>query len=119
MNTRPNAAVFRTAAVAGVVLAMVLSSNGAQADTLSQALVQAYLINPQLRAQRADTRATDENLPSALSGYRPSLNASANDGVLGELYIPPVSVGNPVRYFRIPPESRFNSPRIYSMAFAR
>jgi outer membrane protein len=65
-------------AVAGSVLGM--SCGGAAADTLEWALVQAYQNNPSLNAQRASLRATDENVPQALSGYRPKLTVSANGG---------------------------------------
>lgn len=50
------------------------------ADTLETALVQAYQNNPQINAQRAALRATDEGVPQALSGYRPRLNATATIG---------------------------------------
>ena len=49
----------------------------AAADTLEWALVQAYQNNPSLNAQRASLRATDENVPQALSGYRPKLSVTA------------------------------------------
>ncbi len=52
----------------------------AAADTLEWALVQAYQNNPSLNAQRATLRATDENVPQALSGYRPKLSVTANGG---------------------------------------
>jgi outer membrane protein len=52
----------------------------AAADTLEWALVQAYQNNPSLNAQRAALRATDENVPQALSGYRPKLAITANAG---------------------------------------
>src|SRR5580700_3752381 len=57
-----------------------ISCGGAQADTLEWALVQAYQNNPSLNAQRASLRATDENVPQALSGYRPKLSVTANGG---------------------------------------
>jgi outer membrane protein len=53
-------------------------SVAARADTLESALAQAYLNNPQLNAQRASVRATDENVSQALSGYRPRMSATAN-----------------------------------------
>ena len=58
------------------------SSSGlpAVADTLEWALVQAYQNNPSLNAQRASLRATDENVPQALSGYRPKLSVTALGG---------------------------------------
>ena len=46
---------------------------GAGSTTMNGALIQAYQNNPQLNSQRAATRATDENVPTALSGYRPRL----------------------------------------------
>jgi outer membrane protein len=52
--------------------------------TIEAALVQAYINNPQLNAQRAATRAVDENVPTALSGYRPRLIGNAN---LTDVYI--------------------------------
>jgi outer membrane protein len=57
-----------------------LVSLAAQADTLEWALVQAYQNNPSLNAQRASLRATDENVPQALSGYRPKLSLAATGG---------------------------------------
>src|SRR5215217_3778210 len=48
--------------------------------TLEGALVQAYQGNPQLNAQRASLRATDENVPQALSGYRPRVSATIQAG---------------------------------------
>ncbi len=52
----------------------------ARADTLEWALVQAYQNNPSLNAQRAALRAIDENVPQALSGYRPKLSVTASGG---------------------------------------
>jgi TolC family type I secretion outer membrane protein len=51
----------------------------AGAQSLEQALVSTYLTNPQLEAQRAALRSTDELVPQALSGWRPTLQA---DGAL-------------------------------------
>ncbi len=56
----------------------------AAADTLEWALVQAYQNNPQINSQRAAVRVTDENVPQALSGYRPRFSVS---GSLGEQYL--------------------------------
>ncbi len=44
-------------------------------------MASAYSTNPTLNAQRAATRVADENLPIAKSGYRPTINASADYGV--------------------------------------
>jgi outer membrane protein len=51
---------------------------GAGAATMESALVQAYQNNPQLNAQRSATRATDENVPTALAGYRPRVTGTSS-----------------------------------------
>jgi outer membrane protein len=50
------------------------------AETIEAALVRAYQNNPQLNSQRASVRATDENVPQALSGYRPKIAVTASAG---------------------------------------
>ncbi len=70
-------------AIASLSLAIAAVGAGcppAAADTLEWALVQAYQNNPSLNAQRTALRATDENVPQALSGYRPKLSVTANGG---------------------------------------
>jgi len=47
---------------------------------MEAALMRAYQGNPQLNAQRASVRATDENVPLALSGYRPKVTATMSGG---------------------------------------
>jgi outer membrane protein len=67
--------------VAATVLLMALSGPvPAVADTMEAALVRAYQNNPQLNAQRALARSTDENVPQALSGYRPKVAATGTAG---------------------------------------
>ncbi|WP_050886509.1 TolC family outer membrane protein [Bradyrhizobium sp. STM 3843] len=53
----------------------------ASAEDLAAALAKAYQTSPQLNAERARQRATDENVPQALSGYRPQLIASLSAGL--------------------------------------
>ena len=53
---------------------------GAAAETMELALAKAYENNPQLNAQRAIVRQTDEGVPTALSGYRPTISANASIG---------------------------------------
>src|SRR5580698_9831317 len=65
-------------AVASATLA--LWGGTAAADTLEWALVQSYQNNPSLNAQRAQLRSIDENVPQALSGYRPKLTVTGNSG---------------------------------------
>ncbi len=52
----------------------------AAAETLTEALVEAYQYNPQLLAQRAQLRATDEAVPQALAGWRPTVQFTGSDG---------------------------------------
>jgi outer membrane protein len=72
------AILFAIASLAVAGLAPAILCRRASADTLEWALVQAYQNNPSLNAQRAALRATDENVPQALSGYRPKLIITAN-----------------------------------------
>jgi outer membrane protein len=69
-----------TAAAAAVLLMACAGPTVALADTIEAALVRAYQSNPQLNAQRAAVRATDEGVPQALSGYRPKVNLTASGG---------------------------------------
>jgi outer membrane protein len=67
--------------VAATVLVMAFAGPApALADTIEAALVRAYQGNPQLNAQRAQTRSIDENVPQALAGYRPQAAATASIG---------------------------------------
>src|SRR5271169_6475679 len=65
------------AALAGLIL---VAAAPAQAQTMTQALAEAYNTNPQLLAQRALLRATDEQVPQALSGWRPTVNFTGQLG---------------------------------------
>ncbi len=71
------------AGVAGLALAFAVAvpSGGTHAaETLESALAKAYGSNPTLNAQRASLRVTNENVPQALSGYRPRVTGSADVG---------------------------------------
>jgi outer membrane protein len=63
----------------GAALLMCLAVT-VRADTLNRALINAYQSNPQLNSQRAVVRQTDETVPQALSGYRPTVSATAQIG---------------------------------------
>src|SRR6202041_2084505 len=69
-----------TGAAATVLLLALANPVPALADTIEAALVRAYQNNPQLNAQRASVRSTDENVPQALSGYRPKVAVTASAG---------------------------------------
>ena len=71
----------RLGVATGLVAALaVLPALVAHADTLEGALTQAYQNNPTLNSQRASVRATDEGVPTALSGYRPKVTVTASGG---------------------------------------
>lgn len=53
-------------------------AGSAGAQTLEEALVAAYQNNPNLMAQRASLRATDEDLTQALSNWRPTVEINAD-----------------------------------------
>jgi outer membrane protein len=82
MNGLPGMGGVRV--VTGAAVAVLLLANmgvtPVLADTIDAALVRAYQNNPQLNAQRAQVRFTDENVPQALSGYRPRVAITASAG---------------------------------------
>src|SRR5215510_8678667 len=53
----------------------------ASAESLPDALARAYQTNPLINAERARQRATDENVPQALAGYRPQIVATLSAGL--------------------------------------
>jgi outer membrane protein len=67
-----------------VIAFLVISVFGrpANAETIKQALTDAYLINPVLNAERARLRATDEQVALAKSGLRPFVSGSADASVI-------------------------------------
>ena len=69
-----------TGAAVSVLLLACMGPMPALADTIEAALVRAYQNNPQLNSQRAQVRFTDENVPQALSGYRPKVAITASAG---------------------------------------
>lgn len=69
-----------TAAATAVLLLAEMGPVPALADTIEAALVRAYQNNPQLNSQRAQVRSVDENVPQALSGYRPKAALTASGG---------------------------------------
>lgn len=71
---------FFTGAAVSVLLTALAGPTPALADTIEAALVRAYQNNPQLNAQRAQVRSTDEGVPQALSGYRPKVGVNLSTG---------------------------------------
>src|SRR5437016_4154284 len=91
----PKAKICAAFAVATIPVCAVNSAAGAETFTLAQALSLAYETNPQLEAQRAALRATDEEVAKALAGWRPRVTAEGNYGYeIGEYHaIPGPAVG--------------------------
>ncbi len=56
----------------------------AAAQTLQEALAYAYSNNPTLLTARAQLRATDEGVPQALAGWRPSVSITSSAGVVDQ-----------------------------------
>src|SRR5712671_575117 len=73
--------VLRSGICLGVATCVLFLAPLARAETLPDALAKAYQTNPQLNAERARQRATDENVPQALAGYRPQIVASLSAGL--------------------------------------
>jgi outer membrane protein len=73
VSLRVSCAIVALVAAAG-------SAVPAGAETLTEAFALAYQYNPQLLAQRAQLRATDESVPQALAGWRPTVQFTGSAG---------------------------------------
>src|SRR6516162_9489762 len=73
----------RRPVILGALAAVAFISSAAvpRAQTLTQALAETYNTNPQLLAQRALLRATDEQVPQALSFWRPQVTFTGQVGM--------------------------------------
>jgi outer membrane protein len=69
---------FKAAALAGVALVSIFVAGPTRAESLAEAMREAYRNNPTLNADRARQRGTDELVPAAKSGWRPTINAQAS-----------------------------------------
>jgi len=64
----------------GSVAVLAVLASPLHAETLRQAMASAYANNPRLDAERARLRATDEDVPRAKAGFRPSVTGQADTG---------------------------------------
>lgn len=96
-------------ALSASIAAMSLPQGSAHADTLQEALTEAYLSNPTLEAARANLRATDEGVPIQRAQGLPSVTATGN--YIEFLKTSPNSFTAPERRLQIGPD--LNVP-IYS-----
>ena len=60
---------------------LAIGAGSAEAETIGSAMARAYGGNPDLNAQRAAVRASDEEIPRAYSVGRPKVNATADAGL--------------------------------------
>ena len=70
----------RSFGVFGLVALLSCGTALAQPRTLQDALAAAYANNPTLQAARAQLRATDEGVPQALAGWRPTVTLGGGLG---------------------------------------
>jgi outer membrane protein len=98
---------FRRVAGADMIFAMLLVASGAgfaspiAAETLQGALASTYQTNPQLDAERARLRATDEGVAQAEGQFRPTITGTANVGYQNTQVRPQSASGstlNPASY---------------------
>src|SRR5436309_3613575 len=73
--------VLQSGICLGVATCVGFAATVTLAESLPEALTKAYPSNPHLNAERARQRATDENVPQALAGYRPQIIASLSGGL--------------------------------------
>lgn len=81
--------------------ALLMLGVPAAADTVESALTEAYQSNPQINGQRAVVRETDEQVPQALSGYRPRVGVTASAGIQSlstTQQLLPQQAGQPAQY---------------------
>ena len=72
--------LFLCASILPVLAAGLAAPARAQPKTIQDALAAAYSNNPTLQTSRASLRATDEGVPQALSGWRPSVIIASSIG---------------------------------------
>jgi len=70
--------VTRKALAVALLAATAVSSTGASAESLFGALAKAYQLNSTLNYDRAGVRVTDENVPIAKSGWRPTISGAGS-----------------------------------------
>jgi outer membrane protein len=70
----------KLAGLSGLLALLPLAGHAAPPQTLVQALAEAYANNATLQEQRASLRATDEDVPTAISGWRPTVTLQGSYG---------------------------------------
>jgi outer membrane protein len=92
----------RRVAFAAAFAGALLNGGPLQAETIGGALVKAYFSNPDINQQRAAVRASDENVPKATAGYRPTVTAEGDASVQQSNGSLPAAGGGPFSIFSKP-----------------
>lgn len=77
--------------------------------TLREAMASAYLTNPQLREERAQLRAVDEQMPAAMAGWHPTIQGSFGLSALHGTSSTTQDVTIEGRSVQIPSTQKYNS----------
>ncbi len=82
------------ALVIGHLALIGVPAQPAAAQTLEEALASTYRTNPTLKAARAQLRSVNENVPQALSNWRPTVTLSGSVGQAHENFQEPVDTSD-------------------------
>ncbi len=80
-STKARRFKLRAAFLSGAIICGVTGAATVNAQTLEEALANAYTTNPGLQAARAELRVTDETVNQALSDWRPNVEFSTSAGL--------------------------------------
>ena len=93
---------LRSALVLATAMTALATGGTAHGQTLHQAMANAYNTNPTLLAARAGLRVVDENVPQALSGWRPTVVMSGAYGYAdAQTRVQAMSAGAPRQPFSL------------------
>ena len=87
---------------AGITVSSILMASLSQAETINGALALAYQRSPDLNAQRASLRATDEQVPRAKAGYLPQVNVTSSLGKADSAFYTGSYSGSNTEYYTTP-----------------
>ena len=98
---------FRLYSSVASVLAGLIAAHPATAQSIQDTMSSAYTQSTQLGGARAQQRATDEQVPQALSNWRPTVTATGGITRTHTQYAPPIPPSPPERMsrpVRLPPK---------------
>jgi len=80
LRSSPPSALWFASALVAVSILGLFTPIECRAYTLEDALAETYEGNPQILAERAHLRSTDENVPQALANWRPTVTVTSSIG---------------------------------------